>query len=117
MRNSPLFRSLSFLAVVSASVLCLSGCGESEEARAARLVQERQEQLAKDQKERATLIAQTKAALAVQDRKREAIAAVQGQIDVIEEQIGFNRARGRDCTALEKTQEDLQEKIYEIERK
>lgn len=117
MRNSSCFRALSFLAIAVATVLCLTACGESEEARAARLIQERQEQLAKDQKERATLIAQTKAALAAQDRKREAIAVVQGQIDAIEEQISFNRARGRDCTALEKTEEDLEQKIYEIERK
>src|SRR3954447_2964962 len=117
MRSFPLFGTRSFLAIVSASVLCLTGCGESEEARAARLIQERQEQLAKDQKERATLIAQTKAALVAQERKREAIAAVQGQVDAIGEQIGFNRARGRDCTALEKAQEDLEQKIYEIDRK
>src|SRR3954447_710211 len=103
MRNSPLFRRFSFLTLALASVVCLTACGESEEARASRLVQERQEQLAKDQKERATLIAQTKAAFAAQDRKREAIAAVQGQIDAIDEQISFNRARGRDCTGLEKT--------------
>src|SRR3954452_24788686 len=68
MRSFPLFGTRSFLAIVSASVLCLTGCGESEEARAARLIQERQEQLAKDQKERVTLIAQTKAALVAQER-------------------------------------------------
>jgi len=117
MPNSPDLRALCFVAVAVATMLCLAACGESEEARAARLVQERQEQLAKDQQERATLIAQTKAALAAQDKKRETIAAVQGQIDALAEQISFNRARGRDCTALEKSQEDLEQKIDEIERK
>lgn len=112
-----MFRRGFLLAIGLATVLSLCGCGESEDARAARLAQERQEQLAKDQKERATLIAQTKAALAAQDKKREAIAAVQGEIDAVEQQISYNRARGRDCSALEKTEEGLEQKIFEIERR
>src|SRR3954447_9927095 len=117
MRSFPPFRAGFLLAVASAAALCLSACDESQEARAARLVKERQEQLAKDQQDRATLIAQTKAALAVQDKKREAIAGVRAQIDAIDEQISFNRQRGRDCTALEKAADGLEEKIYEIERR
>ena len=117
MQRFPFFRTAFLLAFGLATALFFSACGESEEARASRLAQERQEQLAKDQKERATLIAQTKAALAAQDKRREAIAAVQGQIDEIEQQISANRARGRDCTALEKTEEDLEQKIFEIERR
>lgn len=116
MRSAPLFRTVLLFAVAWSAALCLSACEESAEARSARLIQERQEQLAKDRQERATLIAQTKAALAAQDKKREAIAGVQAQIDAIEQQVSYNRARGRDCSALEKTEEELEAKIYEIER-
>lgn len=116
MWNPSLLRAGLLFAIASATALCLSACEESAEARSARLIQERQEQLAKDQQERAILIAQTKAALAAQDKKREAIAGVQAQIDAIEQQVSENRARGRDCSALEKTEEELEAKIYEIER-
>jgi uncharacterized protein HemX len=117
MPRRPSFRTSFLLAIGLATGLFLCGCRESEEGRVARLAQERQEQSAKDEQQRAALVAQTKAAMAAQDKKREAIAAVQAQIDAVEQQISYNRARARDCTALEKSEEDLEQKIFEIERR
>ena len=116
MRCFPCFRTGFLLAIALAGMLGLSACGESEEARSARLIRERQEQLAKDQQERAALIAQTKAAMAIRNKKQGEIDGVQVQIDAIEEQISYNRQRGKDCRTLEKTEEDLEARKYELER-
>jgi TolA-binding protein len=69
-----------------------------------------------DQQERAAMADRLKAAAIAQDKKQEPIANLQKQIDALDEQIRDARSKGKDWRTLEKAQEALETKKYELQR-
>ncbi|MEY2438709.1 MAG: hypothetical protein QOI34_94 [Verrucomicrobiota bacterium] len=107
--------NIFFWPTVLAITLIIAGCDSgpsSLELAAQRL----EEQRTIDQKERAALVEQMKAAAVAQEKKQEPINKLQIQIDALDQQINDARSKGKDWRALEKTQEALEVQKYELQR-
>ena len=105
-----------YFATLLAGLCLTAGCDEEALPNSEVTKRRQEEQRLQDQKERAALVEQMKAAAMAADKKREPIIKLQNQINALDEQITAARSRGKDWTALEKQQEALQAQKRELER-
>ena len=105
---------LLYSAAVLVVLLPTVGCDRSPSPE--ELARRQEEQRVQDQKERAVLVDQMKAAELAQDQKQAPIRNLQKQIDAIDAQISDARSRGKDSRALGKAQEGLEAQKYELQR-
>ena len=103
-----------YLTIVLSGSLVVAGCDKSPDSETE--AQRREEQRLEDQKERAALAERMKAAAIAQEQKKEPIKKLQSQIDALDEQISYARARGKDWRPLEKEQEALEARKAELQR-
>ena len=113
-----MIRKLDILYVTAfvAAFLSVSGCEKYSPPSLEIIAQQKEEQRLQDQKDRTAMVERMKAAALVQDQKLEPIRNLQKQIDALAVQISAARSRGKDCRALEKTQEALETQKYEMQR-
>jgi hypothetical protein len=107
---TPFYFAALFIAVVS-----ITGCGRNSTSGEEAAGQQTEEQRLQDQKERTALVERMKAEALAKEKKQEPIDALEKQIESLDVQIGDARARGKDCAALEKSQETLEAKKYELQ--
>lgn len=100
-----------FAAILSAMV-AMTGCDRSSSVRDEEIAQQQRLQ---DQTDRAALVERVRAAASAQEKKQEAINALQKQIEELDAKISDARSKGKDCRALEKAQEALETKKYELQ--
>jgi hypothetical protein len=105
---------LLYSAAVLVVLLPTVGCDRSPSPE--ELARRQEEQRAQDQKERAVIVDQMKAAALAQDQKQAPIRSLQKQIDAIDAQISDARSKGKDWRALGKIQDALETQKYELQR-
>jgi hypothetical protein len=103
-----------YLTIILSGSLVIAGCDKSSNSETE--AQRQEAQRLEDQKERAALAERMRAAAIAQEQKKEPIKKLQSQIDALDQQIGYARARGKDWRALEKAQEALEAQKAELQR-
>jgi predicted nucleic acid-binding Zn-ribbon protein len=107
---------LRYLTIVLSACLAIAGCEKFGYSRSETEAQRIEAKRLEDQKERAALIEQVKAAAIAQEQKQAPIKKLQAQIDALQQQISDARSRGKDWRALEKSQEALEAQKAELQR-
>ena len=94
----------------------VTGCEKYASPSPEEVAQQREVQRLDDQKERAAMVERMKAAAVIEDKKQEAMRNLQKQIDALDVQISAAHAIGKDWRPLEKQQEALEARKYELQR-